>query len=488
MVTTELVFVGLAALLAVLTAIVTHRYEKYVQRQTTVSTFKIGQLAPSNPIRQGLLMLLAALLAGVIILFVFVDNSSFIWIIALVCLLVWSVVRVVLLLFYVVTAKASNAVLTALSIGEIHKFKPEFAFHFSGPHMLDPYHVTMWLDHLNALNRKFVIILRDRKHLDKLPRNALHNAIFLASIRDVSLALPSSCKAIFYANNSMKNMSVIKKFPKVQHIQLLHGDSDKPPSFHPTAIAYSKLFVAGEMAIDRYHDNGVSIPKGNFKIVGRPQLSYDIGRPGDNTNKRNAVIAYMSTCKGSFEDVDFSSFGQSYKIVSQLIKSKKPLSILFKPHPISYKDPDWSRLKRPFSVLEASAAKGKNSFTMIDRTHSPFDLYKEADVLITDISSTIIDFLHSGKPFLVTNPKNFGPEMLKKFPSLRGGYMINADLSNLEDMLNLALGEDPIRAERLAVRDYAFGDIGLPPGELFRKAVLDVLDENSGDRRPNGQA
>jgi len=44
-------------------------------------------------------------------------------------------------------------------------------------------------------------------------------------------------------------------------------------------------------------------------------------------------------------------------------------------------------------------------------------------------------------------------------------------------MLAQAIGPDPLRAKRLEMQAYAFGDIGRPTGEAFQEACLELLND-----------
>ena len=385
---------------------------------------------------------------------------------------------IVVVLYLVVRAgtikqnlRSANATLV-LRMSEVLS-KPEienarFAFFFSGPHMLDPYHVTMWLEPLISLNIPFLIVVQQRKHLAKIPVSDHYSTVCIENIPGNVPILNDSIKAVFYANNANRNFAMMKLYSDKKHIQLLHGDSDKPPSYHPTAKAYDYLFVAGQMGVDRYASNNVHIRPEAFKIVGRPQLNYI---PAER--KETATLVYMPTWAGDFEDMNFSSFSMAPQIIENLLKVEGIDEIIFKPHPVSYKDPNWNKVRADF---EALATKSSIPVRWAAHNESPFDLYAKADVLISDISSTIIDYLYSGKPYLVTNPQGFSKKELEKYPSVAGGYLCDSDAKNVTALVRLALGDDPMVAKRNEVKHYAFGDLERPRGEAFREACLEVLD------------
>lgn len=346
-----------------------------------------------------------------------------------------------------------------------------YALYFSEPRLLTPFQVTMWLDPLLSLQEPFVILLKERKHLKHFPKSDLYEVLIVSELPATFPFLPPRTEVVFYVNNSMVNLNVIKANPDVAHVQLLHGDSDKPPSFNPMSAAYDHLFVAGEMAIDRYARNGVTIPREKFRIVGRPQLS--LPEPSTDEARRKTVV-YMTTWAGMFEDSNFCSLPQAHEILRNTFSAGQDLDVVFKPHPVSYRDPSWPKVQANIDKVSQSLPNGI-TFRMAAHDEDPLSLYTQADVLITDISSTVIDYLYTGKPYIVTNPREYSPEFLEAFPSVDGGHLIAPDGQDIANALTDCLGKDSLKAKRLKLRNYAFGDYGKPQGQAFRQACRALL-------------
>ena len=341
----------------------------------------------------------------------------------------------------------------------------EFAIYMSAVFLREPDHVKMWLEPLSSLGLPFMVVLREAHHLKGLEGLSGFETIVVRSA-EVDF-LPETVRAVFFVNNSMHNTPVLKKYQHLTHIQLLHGDSDKPPSFNPYSRVYDRLFVAGQMAIDRYARNGVYIPAEKFRIVGRPQL-----RPFKWVKKDTVTVVYMTTWGGTHKDANFSSWADCEKIVASLLVVQGVDEVIFKPHPATYLSTDFAR--RRAAIEKAASATGK-TFRWAPRTEDPFALYATADVLVTDISSTVIDYLYSGKPSVVTNPRGFSKEKLGLYPSVSASYICQPDASNVADLVALALGADPMAEKRAEVQAYAFGDLDREPGEAFREACYEFL-------------
>ena len=383
--------------------------------------------------------------------------------------------------FFVKMVIAAAKKTKAYRISEVlnsNEFKNSgFLLYFSAPDLREPTHVTMWTESLSSLQIPWFVLLREREHLSYFVELKYPHVILIENAADLNAILPINANIIFYTNNGQKNRHMINAEPNATHIQLLHGDSDKPPSYSPLSKNYDYLFVAGQMAIDRYRNHGIEIPSEKFKIVGRPQVS------GINTAiepYRLRSIGYMPTWKGFYEDTQLSSLDKAVDITKLVIENFADASLLFKPHPMSFKDPSWKKIQR--SVASQISKNGR----LAKSSETPFDIYNESDILITDISSVMIDYLYSGKPIIVVLPEGFTNSDTWRYPSLAAAYLVDADLNNLVETINLATSEDPMRAKRLDVRKEAFGDFPKPAGTAFRETCLSLINKNY-NRMPNDE-
>ncbi|QCO55820.1 hypothetical protein EOK75_08735 [Pseudorhodobacter turbinis] len=349
----------------------------------------------------------------------------------------------------------------------------EIAFFFSGIDLAEPQHLQMWKASLDSLGRPWLAVLSEVHHRAFFGGDDMPPAIL---VNDASLfggVLPPPTKLVFYANNAQKNRAMIAANPQVLHVQLLHGDSDEPPSYSVLTKIYDFVFVAGQMAVDRYRDNGVIIPEERFRIVGRPQFAAIKSGPDRVHDGTAPIIGYMPTWRGFYEDSQFSSLDRAARVIEGIRETTPNAKIVFKPHPLSYKDPDWARYKA--AITAALGPHGR----FADQASEPFDIYNEVDTLITDISSVMIDFLFSGKPLIVVLPELYTSENAWRYPSLGAAYLVDAKLENLTEILTAANTDDPMRAKRLEMQKYAFGDYGRPPGEAFVETVQALLGENA---------
>lgn len=347
------------------------------------------------------------------------------------------------------------------------------AFHFSADYIDTPFHVSMWAPHLEDAGVAWYVICRERHH---------HAALLQAGVRSVlapgahllPLAVGRGVKAILYANNAHRNIDMLRRFPRLTHVQMLHGDSDKPPSFSPVTANFDKIFVAGQLGQDRYARNGVILPEDAFVHVGRPQVK---GRAvGQRPSWRDGpVIAYMPTWLGGQAEAQFSSLDRAGPVLRAIRAASPEAEILFKPHPLSYKDPSWKLLEPSLRAVMREIGA-----TAIDRRENADRIYERADLLVTDISSTMADFLHADRPLAVILPRRVLRDRDRAFPMLPAVYAISGDLADISARLSDALGPDSLKDRRRAMRTYAFGADERPADARFIAAIRQLAGEHHG--------
>jgi hypothetical protein len=86
--------------------------------------------------------------------------------------------------------------------------------------------------------------------------------------------------------------------------------------------------------------------------------------------------------------------------------------------------------------------------------------FNRADVLITDISSVVADFIGSGKPYIVTNGADLPEEEFRRLnPSTSAGYLIGRSCADLPDILKAVEGDgaDPMAERRVELKHHLLG-------------------------------
>jgi CDP-glycerol glycerophosphotransferase (TagB/SpsB family) len=189
------------------------------------------------------------------------------------------------------------------------------------------------------------------------------------------------------------------------------------------------------------------------------------------------TLLYAPTWEGYYEAADYSSLErQGAALVRYVLSAHPNVRIVFKPHPMS-------------GAVRAAAAGARDEVTRLLREagaphvlavdQPDLDLlawFDRSDVLLSDISAVVTDWLHTDKPYLVTNPRGLEVEEFHaRFPSHRAAYLVHADLSGLDEGLRAAFGDDPAADERAKMKAAVLGEHPDGPMASFEHALSDVL-------------
>jgi CDP-glycerol glycerophosphotransferase (TagB/SpsB family) len=142
-------------------------------------------------------------------------------------------------------------------------------------------------------------------------------------------------------------------------------------------------------------------------------------------------------------------------IVSRLLE--RGARVLYKPHPAT-----GQRLKEATRVSDEIAERlqsaGGGSRVVEPTPGSLYDAFNEADVVVTDVSSVISDFLASRKPLVVTNPTRVPEtEFSTMFPSTRACYVMD-EPAGLDVALDDIVTADSMREQRERYARYLLGE------------------------------
>jgi hypothetical protein len=274
--------------------------------------------------------------------------------------------------------------------------------------------------------------------------------------------------AVFYVNNSMKNSQGVRFGDKI-HVQILHGESDKPASYNPVTAMFDEIYVAGQGGIDRYGQHGVDIPADKFRIVGRPQVEKVAPATGSITEVAEPLLLYAPTWHGFHDDAGLTSLPYATVVVQALLDLG--VRVIFRPHPYSFNHaPSIRQINEANALLaKANADGGRHLFGEEATTMSLFDTFNAVDALVTDVSSVAADFLFSGKPFAVVDVGEPGGDPLADFPMVRAGYLLRPRFEDPGPVLSEMLRHDPMAETRRELRTYYLGDF---PSENYAEAFL----------------
>lgn len=359
-------------------------------------------------------------------------------------------------------------------------YAPEFYVYTSRPDDAS-YQVHMWLPYLERTGRRFLVVARTNVAARALMAGTSAPVITRRSLASLDRLIVPSLRAVFYVNASSGNGAMVR-YQHLTHVYLGHGDSDKPPSYNPTHAMYDKVFCAGPAAIDRYGAHGVDIPRSKFEIVGRPQVE-DV-RPAESS--RVQTVLYAPTWRGHVSETLLYSLPQGEQIVRSLLD--RGLTVIFRPHPFSDHFPeDAAAVRRIDAMLAAdAAATGLRHLhgAAASSERSIIDCINASDAMVSDVSSVVSDYLFSGKPFALVAVPAPPAQFIRDFPAAAGSYVIDGGLDNLSSVIDNMTGDDPLRDERRAIRNYYLGDFdAVGYSQNFVDGCLRTLDAPPGEAR-----
>jgi hypothetical protein len=214
----------------------------------------------------------------------------------------------------------------------LHEYKPETVLYFSGSKD-SVYQVNMWLETMEQLDSKPLIILRERVILQNLAPTTVPVICVPGGVHLMNMDL-STVRVALYAANVGKNIHLLRA-PTMKHVFIGHGDSDKLASVNPFSKVYDEVWTAGRAGRDRYAIADVGVRDEDIVEVGRPQLA-PIQTWQGVPEGRIPTVLYAPTWEGwDGHPGNTSLVLAGENIVKKLVKADPPVRVLYKPHPFT---------------------------------------------------------------------------------------------------------------------------------------------------------
>lgn len=346
------------------------------------------------------------------------------------------------------------------------------------------YQLDMWLPVLELVHEKHGVLLVFRtasafkaaKKLTHLPMVFVRRFASLMDIYD-----DNSFRLVMYVNNSRSNFQSLEH-PRLVHVHVNHGESDKLSMVSNKAKAYDRVFVAGPAAIARHEAMLIDFDLQKLVVTGRPQL--DIGFAPEIAASNKFDVMYAPTWEGESEDNNYTSldlYGES--IVDALLRDER-VRLIYKPHPRVEESNDAGVAAAHAVVMEKIAARNaEGAEHIVEEQGNILAMFESVDALITDVSSVGLDFLylHPSKPMVLTDRRSHIARLHRDVPVSKACRVIDADcIAEIDDLLQEALHEDTFHRERYSMREYYFGKLRRGDSTVRFQSVLEnlVTDRN----------
>lgn len=310
----------------------------------------------------------------------------------------------------------------------------------------------IWLPYLRRSRHRYAIAASGdafpesvRSRVEQLP-----NVILLKSFAESKpwLRRTQGFRGFLYISTKPENFTVINGFRGSTHVWLGHGESGKAANAFRSASIYDSVFMADYDAIGRFPRAIQRWVGQGACAIGVPIVEGVISDPWTAPRPVKTVL-YAPTWEGYRDSVDYSSIPE---FLPRLIEAVPALhadgvQVIIRAHPgTGHRRPDYR------ASLEAAFAAGATRGT------AKADAFAAADIMISDVSGVVGEFLFTQKPTIMpTSARLFSVikdhKLVEEYPWVdlwpTDGLDIRARLAALAS-------DDPLRRARARAANEKF--------------------------------
>ncbi|WP_445011797.1 CDP-glycerol glycerophosphotransferase family protein [Vreelandella stevensii] len=337
---------------------------------------------------------------------------------------------------------------TIPSVSTIKKDGVQIVLYVSGLEKVG-YQANMWIPVLEKLSQPAAIVIREKRIAEELIQTRLP-IYFMQSMRDVENLEEADVKVVLYPANTQKNIHTLR-FHRMQHYFINHGESDKVVNQSKFLMAYDKLLVAGPLAERRLKEADLPLREGQVVHVGRPQVELLLKQVSQPSTSIQTIL-YAPTWEGFVEEANYASVSEfGYTMLQQLAKNKT-LKVIFKPHPYT----GYNKSGQCGYYLEKMIAlcEQENNLQYVDANQGIHQYMNQSDMLITDISSVLNEYLYTQKPIVLCNVQGHDQhELEKQFPSSKAAYLLESSQLITSLLEVIEKGDEKYQVRKLTCND-----------------------------------
>ncbi|MFE2095896.1 hypothetical protein [Streptomyces sp. NPDC059468] len=433
-------------------------------------------------------------------------------------------------------------------------YRPEVALYFSFASVSRDfmYQVNMWIETLEQLDLRPVIILRERASFRYLSRTWIP-VVCVPKADDLAELELSGVRVVLYPGNAGKNVHMLR-VAEAKHVFIGHGDSDKLASSNRVSKVYDEIWVAGRAGRDRYQRVRHAISDSAIVEVGRPQLS-SIRLHAEHTPGPLPVVLYAPTWEGwSDDDCHTSLIPMGVPLIEQLLTQN--VRVIYKPHPLTGKRsaeaaaadkairellradneqrgaaeaeaavaaakprlqeiqarldelsgrlggddaeqlrearvPDragaaeWQELRAEWHRIFWESRGPVRHNVILKQLPALYECFNQADILISDVSSVVADFVAGLKPYVLTNARDLpDDEFRAAYTTAGGAYLLDRECTRLPEILNAVRAPytDPMALDRRILKEYVLGPDHPTSMERFNAAANALAARAAAER------
>jgi hypothetical protein len=361
-----------------------------------------------------------------------------------------------------------------------------------GPDRL--YQLDQWVPVFEKLAERHsvVVVLRDIRTMKDLEPRTTLPVVCVATFLDLmGLYDLGDFKVAVYVNNGSRNFQSLNN-PRMLHVHVNHGESDKLSSFSNQVKAYDRVFVAGPVAQGRYREALIDFDERKLITTGRPQLDLSFSPELRKSTRR--TVMYAPTWEGESESNNWTSLDKYGLRIAEAVLALPDARLVYKPHPrvAGSRNAGVARAhKAILQAIEAATARDPQAGHVVNETGNILAMFDRVDLLIGDVSSVTLDFLYlrPGSPIFLTDRRNDTELLEADTPLTEGADVIDAaSIRGLGELLSARLGDDARADDRSRTRTHYFGDVQIGQStERFIAAIGELITDRgkmlAGHRR-----
>lgn len=364
----------------------------------------------------------------------------------------------------------------------LDEHRPEVVVHLSGPDTA-AYQINTWIDTLEALDQRVLVILRDEPLFEAMAESSLPTLCLPAPSELLMLDF-SMVKVALYPANTGNNIHLLR-LPTMMSAFIGHGDSDKSASNNPFSRVYDELWVAGEAGADRYRRAGLNIPESQFRFVGRPQV-HEIEPTPRVGDEQIPTVLYAPTWEGVNTLQEYSSLRAIGVPLIEALIADGAVRVVYKPHPFTGQRDAKYRAAHAAIVQRLEAARARTGVDHRVVRGGPLTPWmNQATGLVSDISSVLSDWLAGEKPYAVYNHLGLPTKRFREeFPSSAAATLLGERAEGIDVFLDVVTGRGPdLLAEyRSRLATYLLGPPEQRTLEAFGEAVTAFVARSERER------
>lgn len=346
------------------------------------------------------------------------------------------------------------------------------------------YQLEQWLPVLERLHREYSVVLVFRKvgSLRSLRGQTKLPMVFVRRFEDLmQLYDENDYKLGIYVNNGTNNFQSLSH-PRMVHVHVNHGESDKLSMVSNQVKAYDRVMIAGPAALQRHREVLVDFEESKLLMVGRPQL--DVCFKSELGTSELRTVMYAPTWEGENSANNYSSldvYGE--QIIASLLAFPNT-RVVYKPHP-RVSSSETSSVREAHETVLAMLGAANNISAgrhLVREQGNILAMFDSVDALVTDVSSVGLDFLylHPERPLVLTDRRSDAARLLQDAPISKACPVINqSNIDELTRTIEPVLENDLYCDSRAELRTFYFGDMAAGDST---KAFIDAVRTLIADR------